>query len=84
VHLNFSHLDNKKIKYVIDESPERKGRLIAGVNIPIIGREELQSDTPDIAILFAWNYETEVLAKEAEYRKRGGKFLIPLPTLHVK
>jgi hypothetical protein len=29
-----------------------------------------------------WNLLDEVLAQQAEYRRRGGRFLVPIPAPH--
>ncbi len=83
VHLNFCKLGPKEIDYVVDMSPERQNRLIPGMHIPIIRPEILEKDSPDYAILFAYNYEKEVLRKEREFIKRGGKFIIPIPNVRI-
>ena len=32
-----------------------------------------------IALLLAWNYKSEILDKENQFRTNGGKFLLPIP-----
>lgn len=83
IHLNFCNLSPKEIAYVVDMSPERNGRLIPGVHILIADPEILKEDNPDYAILFAYNYEKEVLDKEKDFINRGGKFIIPLPVVRI-
>lgn len=37
----------------------------------------------DVALLLAWNYESEISEKERSFRKQGGKFLVPTPELRL-
>ncbi len=83
LHLNFCDLDQNKIDYVVDMSPERQNRLVPGTHIPIISPKVLKNDNPDYAILFAYNYEKEVLGKERDFIKKGGKFIIPIPNVRI-
>jgi hypothetical protein len=46
------------------------------MHIPIIPPSNLNND--DMALLLAWNYESEILIKEKIFRNNEGKFLIPL------
>ena len=79
VHINFCKFNNKTIEYVIDASYERQGRFIPGMKIPIVSPSRLKKDNPDYAVLFAYNYFDEVVKKENDFIKKGGKFIVPLP-----
>lgn len=79
IQLNFCNLTSDDIEYVIDASPERIGRYIPGVHIPIVASNVLEKDPPDYVIVFAYNYIEEILSKEQAYIAQGGKFIIPLP-----
>jgi SAM-dependent methyltransferase len=83
VQLNFCKLDPEDIGYVVDMSPEREGRVMPGVHMPIVDPKVLRTDKPDYAILFAYNYEKEVLGKETEFLDNGGRFIIPLPEVRI-
>lgn len=83
IHINFCGFSPKEVEYVIDMSPERQNRLIPGRHIRIVGPDILKRDNPDYALLFAYNYEKEVLDKEREFIRRGGRFIIPVPDIRI-
>jgi novobiocin biosynthesis protein NovU/D-mycarose 3-C-methyltransferase len=47
--------------------------------VRVISEEEAENDRPDAYLLTAWNYEREILAKNADFLGRGGRFVLPLP-----
>lgn len=60
---NVCDLDAWYIDYIVDESPERAGRFIAGKQIPIVVPEMLEIKKPDYIVLFAWNFADKIKAK---------------------
>jgi len=77
VLLNYCGIDTKFLDHIIDTTPLKQGKYTPGMHIPIIPPSNLNND--DVALLLAWNYESEILIKEKIFRNNGGKFLIPLP-----
>jgi len=54
-----------------------------GVHIPIRGPEALLDEQPDYLLLLAWNWRDEIVRQQAEYARRGGRFIVPLPRLEI-
>jgi hypothetical protein len=34
-------------------------------------------------LILPWNIEAEIVAQEAAYRERGGRFLVPVPSPRI-
>lgn len=83
VHVNLSHLTSDKIPYVVDSSPERRGRVMPGTHNAIVDVDTFRADPPDFAVVFAYNYLDEIQRKEAAFTATGGKWIVPLPTPSV-
>lgn len=67
------------LAYVADRSTFKQGRLLPGNHIPIRPAEALLEDMPDFVLILAWNFADEIIAQQADYRARGGKFIVPVP-----
>jgi hypothetical protein len=71
------------VEFVVDRSPHKQGRFMPGARIPIHPTEQLIEEMPDYALLLAWNFADEILEQQAEYRGRGGRFIVPIPAVRV-
>lgn len=76
---NYCDLTNEVIDYISDSTPFKQGLYTPGKHIPIVSPEFFHNDNADYAVLFAWNHAKEILEKEKEFLKRGGRFIVHLP-----
>lgn len=81
--LNFYGIDKNTIDYVIDTTSIKQGLFMPGVHIPIYHPDKLYESKPDYVLLLAWNYADAILEKEKELRKKGVKFIIPVPKVRI-
>jgi SAM-dependent methyltransferase len=81
--LQFLKLNNKLIKYAVERNPEKWGKRISSVGIPIISEEQARKDKPDYMLILPWFFKKEFLKREKAYLKSGGHFIFPLPKFEV-
>ena len=82
--LNMCGLTNNEIDYVVDESPERVNRYIAGVNIPIVKLSHLLKNPPDYIFILAWNYFDMIKDKLEVLGFKDLKYILPFPKPNSK
>ncbi len=81
--LGYLELGPRHLEYIADRSPLKQGLYAPGSAIPIVPASRLLEDQPDYVLLLAWNFVDEILAQQAEYRRRGGRFILPVPEVRV-
>ena len=81
--LTFLGLDVRRITYIADRSPLKQNRYTPGTHIPVVAPDKILIDQPDYVLLLAWNFAEEIMQQLAEYRLRGGRFIIPVPKVSI-
>jgi NDP-4-keto-2,6-dideoxyhexose 3-C-methyltransferase len=83
VLLQHLRLDRSLIEACADRNPVKWGRRTPGTGIPIVSEEEARGKA-DYFLVLPWHFKEEFLAREAEFRAKGGKFIFPLPEIEVR
>lgn len=81
--LNYCEIGRETLEFVVDRSPYKQGLYMPGVRLPIYAPEKLMKEFPDFVLLLTWNMAEEIMEQQAEYRRRGGRFIIPVPEPRV-
>ena len=77
--LQFCGIGAETIAFVVDRSTVKQGLFTPGSHLPIVTPDRLLTDMPAYTLLLVWNFADEVMQQQAEYRRRGGRFIIPSP-----
>lgn len=81
--INILRLGTKEIDFITDSTPSKQGLYTPASHIPIFQEEVLRKWPPDVGIIFAWNFADEIIQKTQFLKKRGFKYIIPVPKVTV-
>ena len=81
--LNYSDIGPDLIEFICDNTPIKQNKLSPGKHIPIKNIEHFKNNYPDYAVLFAYNHAKEIMNKETDFIKNGGKRILFVPNVHI-
>lgn len=81
--LQYAGLDHTLIAAAVERNPEKWGKKIASLDIPIISEEQAREEKPDYMLVLPWFFKEEFLKREQAYLEAGGHFIFPLPELEI-
>lgn len=79
IMLNYAGIGPEIIQFVADRNPHKQGKYLPGVRIPISPPERILEEQPDYLLVLIWNLKDEVMRQQAEFARRGGKFIVAIP-----
>jgi len=68
---------------IAEVNEDKFGRFTPGTGIPIVSEAEARAMKPDYFLLLPWHFKEGILRREAEFRARGGRFIIPFPEIEI-
>lgn len=71
------------LPYAVERSPAKVGKIMSATGIPIISEEAMRHDRPDGLLVSPWFFRTVFLGREAEYLRKGGRMIFPLPHFEI-
>jgi hypothetical protein len=72
---NFGRIGPSLIEFTVDDSPLKQHRFTPGTHIPIVTKAYLDTQRPDVLVVFAYEYFDDIRKKTAGcYR-----YLQPIP-----
>jgi len=82
--LNYAGIRPDLLPYVVDKNPNKQGKYLPGIRIPIVAEEHLRNNRPDYVVILPWNLKTEVMEQLAYIRDWGGRYVTAIPYLEIK
>ncbi len=84
VLLNYCEFDHKMLDFITDTTILKQGKFTPGTKIPIINpNKKPKNYSKMIGLMLAWNYKNNIIENEKNFLKKGGKFLIPIPSAQI-
>lgn len=81
--LNYCKIGRDILNFATEELPSKVGLDSPGMHVPVIHIDTARKTPPDYYLMLAWNYKDQIVAKEAEFVKKGGKFIIPVGGIQI-
>ena len=73
-----------RLKFIVDDNDLKCDLYSPGAHIPVYSSDRLYaSPRPDIVVILAWQYASQIIDKHSCFTQEGGKFLVPLPVLKI-
>ena len=81
--INYCGITPDLVKCIYDTTPLKIGKFSPGEHIPISDYGLFAQDSSRHVLLFAWNHKKEIMEKEQQFLKSGGKFITYVPQVTV-
>lgn len=82
VLLQICGIDKRLLPYISDRNKEKVGLRTLGTDIEIISEDKAHQLNPSCVIVIPWNFKEEILEREKDYIRNGGKMLFLMPYPH--
>lgn len=81
--LNYCGIRTDFLDYTVDRNIYKQGKFLPGTHIPIFAPEKLMETRPDYVLILPWNIKNEIMSQHSYVRQWGGRFVVPIPEVHV-
>jgi hypothetical protein len=83
VLLQLFGITKERMPYISERNPEKVGLRTLGTDFELISEERARELRPSSMVVLPWYFKSEIVAREQDYLRQGGKLLFPMPYAHV-
>ena len=83
VILQFCGITTNELPCIADVNPDKFGAFTPGTHIPIVSEEDARAMSPGGFLVLPWHFRENIIAREAQFIRGGGKLIFPLPRIEV-
>jgi len=83
VILQYCGLSPAYVTAIADRNQAKWGGTTVGTGIPIISEDEMRAARPDYLLVLPWHFLDEFKLREHEFLARGGRFIVPMPSVQI-
>lgn len=77
---NYGQIGPSLIRFTVDDSPLKQDKFTPGTHIPIVSRQHLDDQRPDVLVVFAYEYLDDIRRKT----NNSYRYLLPIPPREVQ
>lgn len=83
--LNYFGINQDFLNFIVEKSPHKQGLYAPGTHLPVYPLSRIYENKVDYLLILCWNIYEEVIAMEElkAFRKAGGKFIVPIPSIKI-
>jgi len=79
VLLQICGIEKNLLPFISERNTDKVGLRTLGTDIEIISEEKAREINPSAMLVIPWNFKEEILSREKDYIKSGGKMLFIMP-----
>jgi hypothetical protein len=83
VLLQLFGITKERMPYISERNPDKVGLRTLGTDFELISEERARDLRPSSMVVLPWYFKKEIVAREQDYLRQGGKLLFPMPYAHV-
>ncbi len=83
VILQFCKLTSGDLPCIAEVNHDKFGCFTPGTKIPIVPESDARAKMPDYFLVLPWHFKRNLIEREADFLRGGGRMLFPLPEIEV-
>ena len=83
VILQFCNFTTNDLFGIAEVNEDKFNKFTPGSNIPILSEQEIKNSKPDYLLVLPWHFRENIVEREKEFLRKGGKLIFPLPEIEI-